>query len=241
MVCSSSSVIRSIRTGPGGYLYTYWQEWATLSYVYLKRFVVDDSVHTEPLHQWVMQPAWQPTRNMVTSTTSDDASASSEYETHDLRGLFRCFLSVVSATFTTRLVALSMCVMMRMLTRALVFHTICSRPIGNWPSRPLALWTGGWGQSTSPSSWQWSPELWSSSTTCKWPMPVGWVPGSCANPITMIRPSSIWSRTSFTKTPTTGPSAWMPLTLLKNPRGIPQVSYLDKQVNPGSKGLLTAA
>ena len=55
---SSSGMNHSIRTGPGGYLYTYWQEWAAPSYVYLKRCKVDDGIHTELLHQWAMQPAF---------------------------------------------------------------------------------------------------------------------------------------------------------------------------------------
>ena len=42
--------------------------------------------------------------------------------------------------------------------------------------------------------------------------PVWWAPASCTSPITMTRPSFIWSRTSSTRTPTTGPSASTPLT-----------------------------
>ena len=63
----------------------------------------------------------------------------------------------------------------------------------SWPSRPLAPWSCRTGWSTSTSSLPQSPELWSSWMTCKHPMPVWWVPGSCASPITMIRSSSIWS------------------------------------------------
>ena len=73
------------------------------------------------------------------------------------------------------------------------FTTTFSRPTRSWPSRTLAPWSCWTGRSTSSSCWPWSPELWSSSMTCKQPMP-------------------IWSRTSLTKTPATGPSAWMPLT-----------------------------
>ena len=55
---SSRGMNHSIRTGPGGYLYTYWQEWAAPSYVYLKRCKADDGIHTELLHRWAMQPAF---------------------------------------------------------------------------------------------------------------------------------------------------------------------------------------
>ena len=40
---------RGIRLGPGGRLYTYRQERAALSYLYIKRRVAGDGIHTEPL------------------------------------------------------------------------------------------------------------------------------------------------------------------------------------------------
>ena len=48
--------------------------------------------------------------------------------------------------------------------------------------------------------------------TCKRPTPAWWVLGSCTGPIIMTRPSFIWSRMFLTKTPATGPSAWLLLT-----------------------------
>ena len=47
---SGDGVNHGIRVGLNGQVYTYQQERTALSYVYLKRHVVDDGVHTELLH-----------------------------------------------------------------------------------------------------------------------------------------------------------------------------------------------
>ena len=51
------------------------------------------------------------------------------------------------------------------------FTATCSRPTISWPSWSLALWNCWTGQSTSPSSWPQSSELWSLSMKCRRPMP----------------------------------------------------------------------
>ena len=86
------------------------------------------------------------------------------------------------------------------------------REQGTGQASSLPCRAAGRGLSTSPSNWPRSPELWSSSMTCKRPTPAWWVLGSCTGPIIMTRPSFIWSRMFLTKTPATGPSAWMLLT-----------------------------
>ena len=47
---SGGGVNHGIRVGSGGQMYTYRQARTALSYVYLKRHVADDGLHTEPLH-----------------------------------------------------------------------------------------------------------------------------------------------------------------------------------------------
>ena len=89
-------------------------------------------------------------------------------------------------------------------------HSALSQPhaAGFWgagPAGPLPRGAAVWGEALHQAV---DHGARSSSTTCRRPMPACWAPG----PIPMTRPSSIWSRTSLTKTPATGPSAWMPFT-----------------------------
>ena len=80
----------SIRTGPSGYVYTYWQERAAPCYVYLKcTWQTRVSTQSHCTGEWhslsTCLPACQPTSNMVTSITRNGASSGSKYETHDLQ------------------------------------------------------------------------------------------------------------------------------------------------------------
>ena len=179
-------VNHGIRVGLGGQVYTYRQERTVLSYVYLKRRVSADGVHTEPYRQiWDARPA--------------TAVALS----HAPRRLFREWQ--VHADHST-----GGTVMTRTPARVLVFYSHMQPAYRELARQALySCWTG---LSTSPSNWPRSPELRSLSTTCKQPTPAWWVLGSHAGPIIMTRPSFIWSKMFLTKTPATGPSAWMLLT-----------------------------
>ena len=172
---SSSGMNHSIRTGPGGYLYTYWQEWAAPSYVYLKRCKVDDGIHTELLHRWAMQPAflltclsasqppiWQP----LSQAAMLPLARRMRRMTCGCSGPFACSSSAVSAALTIWLVALSSCNMMCTPTYILLLYSHM------WPAQ----------QTTEPETQNSGYRRWHLGKP---------VPGSCANPITMMRPSSI--------------------------------------------------
>ena len=129
---SSRGMNHSIRTGPGGYLYTYWQEWAAPSYVYLKRCKADDGIHTELLHRWAMQPAflltclsasqppiWQP----LSPAAMLPPAKRMRRMTCGCSGPFACSYSAVSAALTIWLVGLSSCNMMCTPTYILLLYS----------------------------------------------------------------------------------------------------------------------
>ena len=91
-----------IITGASGHLYTYQQEWTALSYVCLKRCVVDESVLKEPLHPWATHhylpaclppchPRWCPPSPPMAPPTGMRCMTCS------CSGLFTCSSPAVSA------------------------------------------------------------------------------------------------------------------------------------------------
>ena len=62
--------------------------------------------------------------------------------------------------------------------RVPLFIALRRNATSSWPGWPLAPWSCWMGWNTSLSSWPRSPELWSSSTICRQPMPALWAPGS---------------------------------------------------------------
>ena len=126
---SSGGMYCSFRAVPGRCLYTYQQEQTALIYVYLKRWLADDGVHTEPLHLWIMQPAhpphppaclpmiWPPPPSWTTMPPMHDLW---------LQWLFHLLLTGCSGsgkyTLINPLVVLSSHVLMRMPTCILLFY-----------------------------------------------------------------------------------------------------------------------
>ena len=102
---SGGGVNQGIRVGPGGQVYTHWQERTGLSYVYLKRRVVDDGIHTEPLHLWTAHglPACPPSYlPSIWPPPAPPMLANMKCTTCDCSGPFACSSPAVPGVASSR-------------------------------------------------------------------------------------------------------------------------------------------
>ena len=221
---SSRGINHSIRTGPGGYLYTYRQEWAAPSYVYLKRCKADDGGVTAPVSNaaclLAYLPVSQPTTDMATFITSGNASTCKEDETHDLWLQWPfCMLLLGCFGSTDHLAGGAVFVQHDVyahLHPALVQPHV-ARPVDHWAR---------------------NPELWSLSTTSR--QTSAWfMHKSHHYDVSIIHlVKNIWDKDPNDRTISLNATF---IILFKNPSHMSQISHLDKQVYLSGNGLLRAA
>ena len=199
---------------------------------------------------WRMTASTQPTRRLPSSPPTGDASAGDgEYEMHDLRlqWSFGMLLAGCSgsgkSTLTTQLVTLSSHVMIRMPTRILLFYSHMQ------PAYEELAWL-------APCPVELLDGV--KHLTKQLTMEPGTLVIIDNMPVTHAHLVSIWFmreshhydssiihlvQNIFDKDPSHRTISLKAtyIVLFKNPRDMSQVSYPDKQVYPGSNGLLTAA
>ena len=158
---------------------------------YLKRRLLDDGIHMEPLSLWVphMHKLWAPPLHPVPPSTRPTTCSCS--------GPSTCWWPAVRSG--TGKSMLTTCILLFYSHKQQAYRQLAHQA-------PCSCWTGC---KTLPTYGSWSPEHLSSWMACRPLTPAWWAPCECARAITMTCPSFTWSRTYLTGTPATGPSTSM--------------------------------
>ena len=209
-----------------------------LSYVYLKRRVAEDGIHTEPLHLWAAHglPAYL---SAIWPPPAPPMLANMRRMTCDYSGLFACSSLAIPGVASPRWpLDYWHCPLRSWPGHSLAswsFTVICSRLTGNWPGKLLALGSCWTGLGTSLQQLTTEPgtlvivhdmQATHSHLLSSW-----FTHGAHHYDTSIIH----LVQNVFDK----DPSHWTIslnatyIVLFKNSRDMSQVSHLDKQVNPG--------
>ena len=118
-----------IRTSPGG-MFIHCQERAALSSFYIKRHVLDNGIHMEPLS------LWEPHTCTLWSWPLPTTAAAIEYEAHDLQLQWHADGQLFGkSVLTTWLVAQSLHIIIWAPPKSCSSTATCNQPTEIWPTR----------------------------------------------------------------------------------------------------------